>query len=247
LALSDNNRFLAEFLPFVNNIARGGMLNSLAQTMVKMTAPGVPDIFQGSELWDLSFVDPDNRRPVNYSARASWLEELNAAQSKDRLGLLEELLSHWQDGRVKLYLISRLLGFRRAHAELFNAGDYIPLNAVGAMDEQVCAFARRLGRVWAIAVVPRLVGRIAYRSGAPLGKELWGETALDLPAEAPRRWVDVISGESIEGAPMAASNLLSLASVFKHFPVALICLENPIGPSQDVEENLRAAIVQHNA
>ncbi len=69
------------------------------------------------------------------------------------------------------------------------------------MDEQVCAFARRLGRVWAIAVVPRLMGRIAYHSGAPLGGELWGETTLDLPAEAPRGWVDVISGESIEGAP----------------------------------------------
>lgn len=247
LAPSDDNRFRAEFLLFVNNIAVGGMVNSLAQTVLKMTAPGVPDIYQGSELWDLSFVDPDNRRPVNYAERAGWLEELKSAESKNPLGLLQELLSHWQDGRIKLYLISKLLGFRRAHAELFNAGDYIPLNAVGAMGKQVCAFARRRGRLWTVAVVPRLIGRIAYRSGAPLGEELWGETALDLPVEAPRRWVDVISGEPVEGAPPAALNRLSLGSVFKHFPVALLCHENTIGPSQVVEENSRAAIIQHNA
>ena len=90
--------------------------------------------------------------------------------------MLRDLLQHWQDGRIKLYLIFKLLDFRRAYAELFSAGEYIPLNAVGAMDEQVCAFARRLGRVWAIAVVPRLMGRIAYHNGAPLGGELWGET-----------------------------------------------------------------------
>jgi (1->4)-alpha-D-glucan 1-alpha-D-glucosylmutase len=111
LALSDDNRFRAEFLPFVNNIACAGMLNSLAQTLLKMTAPGVPDIYQGTELWDLSFVDPDNRRPVDFVARAAWLEDFKSAESKDRLGLLQDLLGQWQDGRVKLYLIAKLLGF----------------------------------------------------------------------------------------------------------------------------------------
>ena len=247
LAPSDNNRFLAEFVPFVNNIAYGGMFNSLAQTLLKMTAPGVPDIYQGTELWDLSFVDPDNRRPVDYAARAGWLEEIKAAESKDRLGLLRDLLSHWQDGRIKLYLTLKLLGFRRAHADLFGAGEYVPLRATGEMAKQVCAFARRQGRAWALAVVPRLIGRAAYRGHAPLGGDLWGATALDLPAEAPRRWLDVISGELLEGAPQTAPNRLLLGRIFKHFPVALLYHEETMGPSQAVEENADGTIIQHPA
>ncbi|MGH7795832.1 MAG: malto-oligosyltrehalose synthase, partial [Candidatus Binatia bacterium] len=246
LAPSKDNRFLAEFTPFVNGIAHGGMFNSLAQTLVKMTAPGVPDIYQGTELWDLSFVDPDNRRPVDYVSRARWLEELKSAESKDRLGLLHDLLSHWQDGRIKLYLISKLLGFRRAHADLFAAGEYVPLKAAGEIGKRVCAFARHRGQVWALAIVPRLVGQAAYRGYAPLGEETWGETALDLPAQAPRGWLDLISGETLDGAPPAA-NRLSLGNVFKHFPVALLYHEETMGPSQSVEENAHATIVQHTA
>jgi (1->4)-alpha-D-glucan 1-alpha-D-glucosylmutase len=246
LALPEDNRFLAEFVPFVNNIAYGGMFNSLAQTLVKMTAPGVPDIYQGTELWDLSFVDPDNRRPVDYAARAGWLEEIKTAESKDRLGLLRDLLSHWQDGRIKLYLTSKLLGFRRAHADLF-AGDYVPLKATGEMGKQVCAFARRRGRAWALAIVPRLIGRAAFRGHAPLGEEPWGATALVLPHEAPRHWLDVISGEAIDGAPSAAPNHMAAGSIFKHFPVALLYHEETMGPSEPVEENTRGTIIQHPA
>jgi (1->4)-alpha-D-glucan 1-alpha-D-glucosylmutase len=247
LAPSDDNRFLAEFLPFVNNIAYGGMFNSLAQTLVKMAAPGVPDIYQGTELWDLSFVDPDNRRPVDYAARARDLEELKSAESEDRLGLLQDLLSHWENGRIKLYLTSKLLGFRRAHADLFAAGEYVPLKATGEMSKQVCAFARRQGPMWALAIVPRLVGRAAYRGNAPLGEDLWGATALDLPAQAPRRWLDVISGEPVAGAPPAAPNRLLLGNVFKYFPVALLYPEEPVGPSQTVEENAHGTLIQHPA
>jgi (1->4)-alpha-D-glucan 1-alpha-D-glucosylmutase len=242
-----DDRFLAEFMPFVNRIAYGGMFNSLAQTLLKMTVPGVPDIYQGSELWDLSFVDPDNRRAVDYAARARCLNELKAAELKDRPGLLQDLLSHWQDGRIKLYLMAKLLQFRRAYGDLFASGEYLPLEATGEMGKRVCAFARRRGRVWVLAIAPRLVGQAAYHGYAPLGEGRWGLTALTLPAEAPRDWRDLISGETLEGAPPAVSNRLSLGNVFKHFPVALLYHEETKGPSQSVEENEHATIIEHPA
>ena len=247
LARSDDNRFVAEFMPFLDRIAYGGMFNSLAQTLVKMTVPGVPDIYQGSELWDLSFVDPDNRRAVDYAARARCLKEFKAAELKDRLGLLHDLLSHWQDGRIKLYLMAKLLQFRRAYADLFASGEYVPLEAAGEMGKRVCAFARCRGRVWALAIVPRLVGQAAYHGYAPLGEGRWGATALTLPAEAPRGWRDVVSGETLEGAPPTVPNRLSLGNVFKHFPVALLYRDETKGPSQSVEENEHATIIEHTA
>ena len=123
LAPSDDNHFTAVFLPFVKQIAHCGVFNSLSQTLIKMTAPGVPDIYQGTELWDLSFVDPDNRRPVDFAYRRQLLEQLRDAESKDPSASTQKLLSNWQDGRIKLHLLEKLLNFRRAHQELFVAGD----------------------------------------------------------------------------------------------------------------------------
>lgn len=247
LSPSDDNRFLAEFTTFVYHIAYAGMFNSLAQTLVKIAAPGAPDIYQGTEFWDLSFVDPDNRRPVDYVARTDCLRALQAAEAKDRLGLLQDLLGRWEDGRVKLYLTSKLLGFRRAHAELFAAGDYVPLKASGEMGNQVCAFARRRNRIWALAIVPRLIGRAAYRGQAPLGADHWGAAALDLPEDAPRQWRDVISGEAIDGAPPAAPNRIALANSLKHFPVALLYHEETMGSAQAVEETVDGTRIQQPA
>lgn len=242
-----DDRFRAEFMPFLNRIAYGGMFNSLAQTLLKMMVPGVPDIYQGSELWDLSFVDPDNRRAVDFAARARCLKELKAAELRDPLGLLQDLLSHWQDGRIKLYLMAKLLQFRRAYADLFASGEYLPLQATGEMGKRVCAFARRRGRVWVLAIAPRLVGQAAYHGYAPLGEDRWGVTALTLPAEAPRDWRDVVSGETLKVAPPPVSNRLSLGNVFKHFPVALLYHEKAMGPFQSVEENEHATIIDHPA
>jgi len=247
LAPVDENRFRAEFLPFVSNIACAGMFNSLAQTLLKMTAPGVPDIYQGSELWDLSFVDPDNRRAVDFATRANWLAEFQSAEATDRVGLLHDLLEHWQDGRVKLFLIAKLLNFRRAHGEIFNAGEYIPLHAAGEMAKSVCAFARRLGAVWVVAIAPRLIGRIAYRFGAPLSEDLWATTKLDLPVGAPQHWLDVISGDAIEATLRLELNRLSLGQVFKQFPVALLYHEEAADASRSVEESARAGIFEHRA
>jgi (1->4)-alpha-D-glucan 1-alpha-D-glucosylmutase len=135
-----SSAFFASFLPFVERVARFGVQNSLIQTAWKLTVPGVPDIYQGDELWDLSLVDPDNRRPVDYEERTRLLKELT-----DRAPTLRELMERWRDGAVKLFLTSRILEFRAADPELFAQGDYDPLTATGPKADWLCAFARRKG------------------------------------------------------------------------------------------------------
>src|SRR5262249_23204179 len=130
-APGDDNRFLPAFLSFVKRVAHAGAFNSLSQTLIKVAAPGVPDVYQGSELWDLSFVDPDNRRAVDFSRRRDWLVQLKEADARDPTALLADLLEHWQDGRIKLHLLQKLLNFRAAHDELFTTGDYMPLSGAG--------------------------------------------------------------------------------------------------------------------
>ena len=241
LVPGDANVFLQAFLPFVKRVAHAGAFNSLSQTLIKIAAPGVPDIYQGSELWDLSFVDPDNRRAVDFPRRRRLLAQLKEAQAHDPAGLIEELLAHWQDGRIKLHLLQKLLNFRATHDELFSAGDYLPLSAAGESAPMICAFARHHDRAWAIVVVPRLIGALVFRGGSPLGAEAWGETSLELPA-APRRWLDIITGNSIE----APGHTLALSELFKNFPGALLYADAGAGEELAMEANFDAATpIQH--
>ena len=232
----NDNRFLADFVPFAKSVAHCGMLLSLAQTLLKMTAPGVPDTYQGTEFWDLSFVDPDNRRLVDFAERRRHLADLKTAEARDRIALLRDLLARWQDGRIKLYLNYKLLTARRESAALFVEGEYLPLQAEGAMKDRVCAFARRSNGSWAITIVPRLIGATVFRGGMPLA-EFWESSTLRLSPEAPEYWRDVVSGELIE----AAGNLLPLAKVFQHFPVALLIQEARAGARPAAEESAHAA------
>jgi len=215
--------FLNDFVAFQKPIAVAGMLNSLAQTLLKMTAPGVADFYQGTELWDLSLVDPDNRRPVDFSKRRSLLEELKRGESGDWAGMVYDLLSHWQDGRVKLYLIQKILNFRREHGELFQTGDYLPLYADGKFRGHVCAFARRLGARWVIAAAPRLMRRLVGSSSLPLGDSVWQQERLGLPAGAPAKWHNTLTGEGLRTLPTKAGrSALLLREIFASFPVALL-------------------------
>ena len=222
LAPAENNRYLSEFLPFAQKIALCGMYNSLAQTLVKLAVPGVADLYQGNELWDLSFVDPDNRRPVDFVVRRQWLDDLKRREMADRPRLLQDLLQDWQDGRIKLYLSYRLINFRRAYPELMIDGEYLPLRVSGEQSERVCAFARRAGSSWAVAVAPRLIGASVFHGAKPLGEDFWRSTAIHLPDHAPARWVDVITGASVDAAHQEQHDALSIASVLKDFPVALL-------------------------
>jgi (1->4)-alpha-D-glucan 1-alpha-D-glucosylmutase len=247
LTPSADNRFLAAFAPFAGKIAYCGMFISLAQTLMKMVAPGIPDLYQGTELWDLSFVDPDNRRPVDFAARSRMLRTLKAGDGNDRSVLIRDLLANWEDGRIKLYLTHKLLSFRGAHRALFAEGDYMALKAAGEMGDRVCAFARRRGREWALAIVPRLIGDMLLRGATPLGAEIWGTTGLNLPPEVPTRWLDVVSGERLEASSETPVNFLSLRDIFKIFPVALLYHDGTADPRTTAKENSDAKTVQHIA
>jgi (1->4)-alpha-D-glucan 1-alpha-D-glucosylmutase len=177
-----------------------GRINSLAQTLVKLTAPGVPDLYQGTELWSLTLVDPDNRAPVDYTLRRRLLDELEDTTP-------EAIWRRIDEGLPKLWTIRQALGLRRRRPELFGAqGDYRPLEARGARAGHVVAFARAEA---AITIVPRLV--------IGLGRD-WSDTALDVPDG---RWRNELTGESVSGGPVG------LAALLRRFPVALLARDEP--------------------
>ncbi len=203
---SDDNPFLADFVEFQQRIAPAGAVNALAQVLLKICSPGVPDFYQGTELWNLSLVDPDNRRAVNFHKRGVMLDELRRKEAFDTELLVKGIVESWQDGRVKLYTTYKALNFRRAHPDLFQSGEYIPLTG----SDRACAFARCRGDEWAIAIAPRLVG---LRRGL-LDPTAYADDVLAVPQGAPHRWRNVFTGEETE--------TLRLADVFARFPVALL-------------------------
>jgi (1->4)-alpha-D-glucan 1-alpha-D-glucosylmutase len=215
LEQSDANLFFKDFIAFHKRIASAGAVNSLAQTLLKIASPGVPDFYQGAELWDFSLVDPDNRRPVDFAARAAMLDELKRREGQALPKLLGELAAKWQDGRIKLYLTYKALTFRREHAALFLDGEYLPVGA----GEHICAFARRSRGGWALVAVPRFVASHARPRGALLPPSVWGDAVIKLPAEAPRRWTNVFTNEELAANGKGA---LRAAEVFAKFPVALL-------------------------
>jgi (1->4)-alpha-D-glucan 1-alpha-D-glucosylmutase len=170
LEASPKNKFLPTFLPVAEEIARLGAVNSLAQTLLKLTSPGVADIYQGNEVWNYSLVDPDNRRPVDYKVRAEMLSCLSSKTP-------EALMQNWPDGRIKMFLTQRALHFRNEHVDLFRNGKYLPLRAIGSFADCVIGFARQLDHEWVIVIVPRLSARIGF---PPIG-DRWTDTAIELP------------------------------------------------------------------
>jgi (1->4)-alpha-D-glucan 1-alpha-D-glucosylmutase len=141
---SAENQFLEKLRSFQKWISHYGILNSLSQTLLKITAPGVPDFYQGTELWDLSLVDPDNRRPVDFQQRWTWLQDIKQRCQIDILSLISELIANCEDGRIKLFLIIRALAARNKHLELFQQGAYIPLEVIGQYQDRIVAFANTL-------------------------------------------------------------------------------------------------------
>jgi (1->4)-alpha-D-glucan 1-alpha-D-glucosylmutase len=221
----DNNLFLADFLTFWRPVARFGLLNSLSQTLCKLTAPGVPDIYQGNELWDFSLVDPDNRRAVDYRIRSELLAEL-AHDSERRL---PEMLARLEDGRCKLLLTWRALQLRRAQPRLFSHGDYRRLRVHGSRAHHLCAFARRYERRAVVVIAPRLYRRLLDDSARlPLGSEVWEDTFIELPANANSRRPlrNVVDGTPLQ--PQSEGNMLGIAAAqaLARFPVALLSVDD---------------------
>jgi (1->4)-alpha-D-glucan 1-alpha-D-glucosylmutase len=224
--LAADSALVADLRPFQALLARHGMLNSLAQTVLKIASAGIPDFYQGTEGWDLALVDPDNRRPVNFDAARARLDTLAAEieATADRPALCARLLEEWRDGRVKLFTIVRGLGLRRADPGLFVEGDYLPLTPRGRQADHLLAFARRSAGRAVIAVVPRLTVRLTGFSGElPLGEAVWADTWVGL--DDPRldgTWVDHFTGEHVDTESVDGRPALRASRLFAHFPVALL-------------------------
>jgi (1->4)-alpha-D-glucan 1-alpha-D-glucosylmutase len=218
-------RFLESMRDFVRSIAVASMTNGLAQTVLRVTSPGVPDTYQGTELWDFTLVDPDNRRPVDFAERDRALREVDdalvaqgrqvsAGANDGREALALELLGAWPDGRIKLYVLAALLRHRAAMR--WSADAYMPLTAQGSRAAHVVAFAR--GE--ALIVVPRLPYTLA-RSGMPIG-EVWNDTALQLPFDAAASYRDVLTGRIVDAAISPSGFAIALAEALAVLPVTVL-------------------------
>jgi len=219
------NPFLQAFLPFQARVAELGVYNSLAQLTIKITAPGVPDFYQGTEYWDLNLVDPDNRRRVDYDNRQTTLEGLQNCGSP-AADCARELLDLRQDGRVKMFVMARALHARRAWRAIFEQGDYVALESSGSRRDCVFAFARATPHGAAITIVPRLIATLVPdAAGPPIGRPVWGDTKIDLPPalrSSTRRWQDAFTGALVDAPVGSDPSSLDAAAVFERFPVALL-------------------------
>jgi len=216
------NAFLLDFCDFAARIAPAGICNTCAQVLLKIASPGVPDFYQGNELWDLRLTDPDNRNPVDFDKRRKLLDELHPQTSDGAATAATELLDHWQDSRLKLYLTREALNFRRAHPDLFLRGDYLPLEVDGARRQSVCAFARRSENSWALVVVPRLTANLPRETFFPLKEASWGSSSIALPASAPANWRNIFTNENLTASRVRRRKSLAVASIFSRLPFALL-------------------------
>jgi (1->4)-alpha-D-glucan 1-alpha-D-glucosylmutase len=214
------NSFLQQIQAFARSVAFFGAINSLAQRLLTITSPGNPDIYQGTELWDLSLVDPDNRRPVDYGIRQRLLADLDRrAEAGDLISLCAELLQEFHDGRIKLWTSVQALRFRRDHRALFQSGQYTPLQPSGAKRENLIAFAREHSGQVAIAAVPRFSYEVSGGAlRAPLG-DIWNSTEFPVPSRTAELLENVFTGERVRVTP---NRTLLCREIFAHFPVALL-------------------------
>jgi (1->4)-alpha-D-glucan 1-alpha-D-glucosylmutase len=213
--------FLRAFRPFQQRVAELGMYNGLAQVVIKMTAPGVPDFYQGTELWDFSLVDPDNRGSVDYDVRRRLLESVSEPFTDPQV--VEGLLAARADGRIKLFTIAKALHFRRSERALFLHGEYTPLATTGSKREHLFAFARLLEHGIAVTAVPRLIAGLTPGGAPPVGRDIWEDTRLILPARFGHASLqDVFTGERIEAQESEDGFAIPASDLFRCFPVALL-------------------------
>jgi (1->4)-alpha-D-glucan 1-alpha-D-glucosylmutase len=231
--LSLKGPFFAEFKCFHQIIDFFGKLNSLSQVLLKLTCPGLPDLYQGTELWDFNMVDPDNRRPVDYDLRRRLLDLLKERwrddfKQPDSRAFFSWLFNHRHSQGAKLFLIWRTLNFRRAHEELFRDGEYIPLSISGTKCQHVCAFARQLHGEAIVVVVPRLLFSLTNGvENFPFGREMWKDTAVEIPhLIRGKEYRDVLTGGSVKPAGNGRHSAIAMSDMLKLFPVALLTREH---------------------
>jgi (1->4)-alpha-D-glucan 1-alpha-D-glucosylmutase len=214
------NSFVALLEEFLKPITYFGAINSLAQLTLKLTSPGNPDFYQGTELWDFSLVDPDNRRPVDFAVRKQMIANLRMANT-DPLRSCIELQETYQDGRIKMWISMRGMEFRREHAALFHKGNYIPLES-SDFNQHVCAFARVLeeksGKQMAVVAAPRFTYTLLEGKPLPPVGPIWGEATIKLPQDSPDQFENIFTGERVQ----SQNGVLLCRDLFKSFPVCLL-------------------------
>jgi (1->4)-alpha-D-glucan 1-alpha-D-glucosylmutase len=219
LTAPEAKEFLEDLSRFQQRVAYFGRFNSLSQTLLKIASPGVPDLYQGTELWDLSLVDPDNRQRADFTDRQRLLSRISDQNRRAPLDLAQEYLHQGFPADSKMYLIYQALHFRQQQQALFRNGEYVPIAASGSKANHVCAFLRRSPDGGALVVVPRLVvGLTGGETKPPLGFDVWRDTSVHLPGRGESRLRDVFSGKIVE----TSGSALSVGQVLSEFPVALL-------------------------
>jgi (1->4)-alpha-D-glucan 1-alpha-D-glucosylmutase len=224
---STHNRFLPDFENAARRIARIGTFNSFSQTLLKLTSPGVPDIYQGNELLEFNLVDPDNRRPVDYHRRRELLTTLKRemASNQELPARVRDLISAPDSNAAKQYLTWKTLTFRRQQPDIFQRGSYIPLHAAGEKSEHVVAFARQHEGRTIIVAVPRLSGRLMGETHDSVCEEpIWRDTALEIPSDGGTCYHNLFTGECLPLKPDAMARI-PLSDLFRNFPVAFLAGE----------------------
>lgn len=222
----EDHTFLDDFIGFQKKIAWFGMLNSLSQLLLKLTLPGVPDIYQGNEIWRFCLVDPDNRRPVDFDKRMGMLAELGRSMTDTSVppaSRLRNLLQNPSDGRVKMYTLWKTLTYRLENPGLFEQGSYFALDAVGAGQEHLFAFGRRLGGKTLIVAAPRLIAGLLDKDASrmPLGGEVWGDTVLTMPDNLGNLdFINILTDEEVAGQRKKSG--IYAVDLFSRFPLALL-------------------------
>lgn len=214
------NNFLADFTAFQKRIAFYGMANGLAQTLLKIASPGVPDFYQGSDLWDFRMVDPDNRRQVNFEERQQALTKLRALNEAPSPSYVE-VARNWRDGSIKLYVIWKALQQRAQHPDLYSDGEFLTLHVRGKRAEHISAFARRLQNVWSVIVVPRWLARAGFPLPPQGSGKFWRDTTIQLPKAAPTEWKNAFTNEVVQSQKKNGSSLIRMEDLAQ-FPVALL-------------------------
>src|SRR6266404_3241320 len=223
-----DNAFLRDFATFHNHIAYCAMINGLSQTLLKIISTGIPDFYQGSELWDFRLVDPDNRQPVDFRKRKGALARMQQGKEAQLICVTDRLAKNWRDGRIKLYLIWKALNYRRRHGKLFSQGDFSLATASGIRQENVSVYCRRKEGEWLLVAFPKWLASAGAVENSPSQPQFWGDTHLLLPATAPASWQNVFTGEELSASKSPSGQpSLRLAELFQYFPVAMLEAANP--------------------
>ncbi|MGN6385486.1 MAG: malto-oligosyltrehalose synthase [Verrucomicrobiota bacterium] len=212
-----SQRFLEKLNRFVARISEFGLFNSLAQVVLKNCSPGVPDLYQGNELWDFHLVDPDNRRPISVEERIAVLSRLEKIQASESMSLTKSLLDKLDSGEIKLFTTWKCLNFRKKHPALFSDGEYQPLSVTGPAQGKVVGFKRMHGSSELIVAVPRFLSRVATSPSEALQTRAFQETLLKVPKAA---WKNIFTEEMV-----ASEGRLNCAEAFRHFPMVVLARE----------------------